>query len=88
MSTADGEHHDRNRDDPKQVREPSGTARDAIDEFGVELESTNAALERVHRTRAVGLRETMARLDQFAAQVDEAMRLTKVLVARRPEPTR
>jgi len=60
------------------------------DEFGVVAEPigavlarTEEAIERVHRAWDVDFRDAITRLDQIRVQVDEAVRLTRVLVDRR-----
>ena len=45
------------------------------------------ALERLHRTWDAGVREAISRLDELVAQVDEAVRLTRVLAEQRRRPT-
>jgi hypothetical protein len=44
-------------------------------------------LERLHRTWDAGVREAISRLDELVAQVDEAVRLTRVLAEQRRRPT-
>jgi len=51
--------------------------------FGTELDQTGAALEGVQCAWDTGFRETITRLDQIVARVDEAARLTRALVAHR-----
>lgn len=72
MSPVSAEHDDRDRRDLGRLREALDAERCAIDEFGVELEGTSAALarreeaiERVHRAWDAGFQDAITRLDQI-----------------------
>jgi hypothetical protein len=54
-----------------------------LEPIGAVLAGTEEAIERVRRTWDVGFQDAMRRLDEIRDQVDEAVRLTRVLVARR-----
>jgi hypothetical protein len=82
-----GERDDQCRREVRSLHKALDTEHRAIEGFRVELDRTGAALERVHRTWDAGVRETLGRLDELVAQVDEAVRLTRVLVDRRRRPT-
>jgi hypothetical protein len=86
MSSSDGEYEDRCPRERRSVRELLEEKGHLLAAFGSELDRTGASLERVHRAWDTGFRETITRLDQIVAQVDEAARLTRVLVARRRRP--
>ena len=72
MSPVSVEHDDQYRRDLGRLHEASDAERCVIDEFGVELEGTGAALarseeaiERVHRAWDAGFRDAITRLDQI-----------------------
>ncbi|MEO6086599.1 MAG: hypothetical protein ABIQ18_26140 [Umezawaea sp.] len=58
----------------------------AADHTRAAFASTAGALQRLEQTWERGQRETLQRLDELQQDVEEALRLTRLLVDRTPKP--